>query len=128
MFVWHTRAAVVGDAARALLFLCRALLLFSIFVFGVHAVGGHRAALKKGACVAEWGWGGGGARGQIPPDWKPVFVFVFVSRVAKNTAFLLCHHGAAIGDYLIKEYPKMVGTMIYIAITARPDVAHAVGY
>ena len=31
------------------------------------------------------------------------------------------------GDYLIKEYPKIVGTMIYIAITACPDVAYTVG-
>ena len=33
----------------------------------------------------------------------------------------------AIGEYLIKEYPKFIGTMIYIAITARPDIAYAVG-
>lgn len=32
-----------------------------------------------------------------------------------------------IDHYIIKEYPKIVGTMIYIAITARPDVAYAVG-
>ena len=32
----------------------------------------------------------------------------------------------AIGDYLIKEYPKSIGTMVYIAITARPDIAYAV--
>ena len=29
----------------------------------------------------------------------------------------------AIDDYLIKEYPNTFGTMIYIAITARSDVA-----
>jgi hypothetical protein len=33
----------------------------------------------------------------------------------------------AIDEYLIKEYPKIIGTMIYIAITARPDIAYAVG-
>ena len=33
----------------------------------------------------------------------------------------------AIGEYLIKEYPKIIGTMIYIAIMARPDIAYAVG-
>ena len=33
----------------------------------------------------------------------------------------------AIDDYLIKEYPKIVDTIIYIATTARPDVAYAVG-
>ena len=33
----------------------------------------------------------------------------------------------ATDEYLIKEYPKMIGTMIYIAITARPDIAYAVG-
>ena len=33
----------------------------------------------------------------------------------------------AIDDYLIKEYPKIFGTIVYIAITARPDVAYAVG-
>ena len=33
----------------------------------------------------------------------------------------------AIDDYLIKEYPKIIGTMIYIAITARPGIAYAVG-
>ena len=33
----------------------------------------------------------------------------------------------AIDDYPIKEYPKIIGTMIYIAITARPDIAYAVG-
>ena len=27
-----------------------------------------------------------------------------------------------IDEYLIKEYPKIIGTMIYIAITARPDI------
>ena len=32
-----------------------------------------------------------------------------------------------IDEYLIKEYPKIIGTMIYIAITARPDIAYAVG-
>ena len=32
-----------------------------------------------------------------------------------------------IDEYLIKEYPKIIGTMIYIAITARPDIACAVG-
>ena len=33
----------------------------------------------------------------------------------------------AIDDYLIKEHPKIIGTMIYTAITARPDIAYAVG-
>ena len=33
----------------------------------------------------------------------------------------------AIDDYLIKEYPKIIGTMIYIALTARPGIAYAVG-
>ena len=32
-----------------------------------------------------------------------------------------------IDEYIVAEYPKIVGTMIYIAITARPDVAFAVG-
>jgi hypothetical protein len=32
-----------------------------------------------------------------------------------------------IDEYIIAEYPKVVGTMICIAITARPDVAFAVG-
>jgi len=34
---------------------------------------------------------------------------------------------AAIDDYLSKEYLKLVGTMVYTAITVRPDVAYAVG-
>ena len=33
----------------------------------------------------------------------------------------------AVVDYLIKEYPTIIGTMVYIAITARPDVAYAAG-
>ena len=33
----------------------------------------------------------------------------------------------AIDEYLIKEYPKIIGTMIHIAITARPDIAYAAG-
>ena len=32
-----------------------------------------------------------------------------------------------VDDYLIREYPKIIGTMIYIAITARPDIAYTVG-
>ena len=32
----------------------------------------------------------------------------------------------AIDEYLIKEYPEIIGTMIYISITARPGIAHAV--
>ena len=32
-----------------------------------------------------------------------------------------------IDEYIIAEYPKIVRTMIYIAITARPNVAFAVG-
>ena len=32
-----------------------------------------------------------------------------------------------IDEYIIAEYPKIVETMIYIAITARPGVAFAVG-
>ena len=32
-----------------------------------------------------------------------------------------------IDEYIVTEYPKIVGTMIYFAITARPDVAFAVG-
>ena len=31
-----------------------------------------------------------------------------------------------IDEYITAEYPKIVGTMIYIAITARPDVAFAI--
>ena len=38
------------------------------------------------------------------------------------------HPPTAIDDYLlIEEYPKVVGTRIYIAITSRPDVAYAAG-
>ena len=33
----------------------------------------------------------------------------------------------AIDEYLIKEYPKIIGAMMHIAITARPDIAYAVG-
>ena len=32
-----------------------------------------------------------------------------------------------IDEYIIAEYPNIVGTMIYIAITAHPDVAFSVG-
>ena len=32
-----------------------------------------------------------------------------------------------IDESIVAEYPEIVGTMIYIAITARPDVAFAVG-
>ena len=33
----------------------------------------------------------------------------------------------AIDDYRIKEYPNIIGTMIYIASTACPEIAYAVG-
>ena len=32
-----------------------------------------------------------------------------------------------IDEYIIADYPKIIGAMIYIAIMPRPDVAFAVG-